>query len=229
MMLRRIRVVGASSTRNLRVKFSEHEKEHPKFVPRSRQVHQHNLSQKVSTNLDVTPVIGHIQHNPKLFSQVVQTLGTSVQTPGLLATQQQLHTVSQKSVVVLALDKAFEDLLVTRIDESLEDEHKRNHVLDLAPGKTERSTAVRQVVNSVGTRSLVRSDTSNLTAVGSVGSTTLGERRSVKVDRVVSSGNNEVSDDLLVTVDDKVTTERGRFFAVLDEFSGRKALKVTSY
>lgn len=84
-------------------------------------------------------------------------------------------------------------------------------------------------MNSVGTRSLVRSDTSNLTAVGSVGSTTLGERRSVKVDRVVSSGNNEVSDDLLVTVDDKVTTERARFFAVLDELSGRKALKVTSY
>lgn len=45
----------------------------------------------------------------------------------------------------------------------------------------------------------------------------------------MSSGNNEVSDDLLVTVDDKVTTERGRFFAVLDELSGRKALKVTSY
>lgn len=45
----------------------------------------------------------------------------------------------------------------------------------------------------------------------------------------MSSGNNEVSDDLLVTVDDKVTTERARFFAVLDELSGRKALKVTSY
>lgn len=45
----------------------------------------------------------------------------------------------------------------------------------------------------------------------------------------MSSGNNEVSDDLLVTVDDKVTTEGGRFFAVLDEFSGRKTLKVTSY
>lgn len=45
----------------------------------------------------------------------------------------------------------------------------------------------------------------------------------------MSPGNNEISDNLLITVDDKVTTERGRLFAVFDEFGGRKALKVTSY
>lgn len=45
----------------------------------------------------------------------------------------------------------------------------------------------------------------------------------------MSSGNDEISDNLLVTVDNKVTTERGRFFAVFDELGGRKALKVTSY
>lgn len=44
----------------------------------------------------------------------------------------------------------------------------------------------------------------------------------------MTSRQNEIPDELFVTVDDKVSTPRGRFFVLLDELCRGHALQITS-
>jgi hypothetical protein len=60
-----------------------------------------------------------------------------------------------------------------------------------------------------------------LTTVRSIRDTSLGERWSEDIDGVVTTGENEVSDKLFISVDDKVSSKRRGFLSVLDEVSRR--------
>lgn len=54
---------------------------------------------------------------------------------------------------------------------------------------------------------LVGPDTSNLTSIRRVSNSSLGEGRSIDVERVVTTRKNEISNDLFVSVHDEVASE----------------------
>lgn len=77
-------------------------------------------------------------------------------------------------------------------------------------------------------RGLVATDTSDLGSERGVTRSSLGERRSEEGDDVVTAGEDEVSDNLLVSVDDEVTSKRGRLLVRGDQRRRRRALEVAS-
>ena len=178
--------------------------------------------------MSVGPVLRAAQDHPELVSQVVEALHSRLQSPNLLSSQQQLDTVRQEGVVVFSLHETLENLLVACIDQSLQDQHERDHVFDFPPGESERRTARVEVMDRVGNGRLVWSDASDLTSVRRIAGSPLGEGRSIKVERVVTSGKNEISDELLVSVDNEVTSERSGFFAVLDKLGCRELAQVAT-
>lgn len=56
---------------------------------------------------------------------------------------------------------------------------------------------------------LIRPNTSDLTSIGRVSNSSLGEGRSIDVERVVTTRENEISNDLFVSVHDEVASEGG--------------------
>lgn len=84
-------------------------------------------------------------------------------------------------------------------------------------------------MDSIGTCGLVRANTSDLTSVGCISHTSFCERWSIQVKRVVTAGKNEVSNELLISVNDEISTERSGFFAVLDQFSRGEVQEVTPF
>lgn len=83
-------------------------------------------------------------------------------------------------------------------------------------------------MNGVGTCRLVWPDTADLAAVRGITDTSFCEGWTVDVDWVVPTWKNEVTDELLIPVDDEVAAERGGFFAVLDELGGGQVEQVTA-
>jgi hypothetical protein len=81
----------------------------------------------------------------------------------------------------------------------------------------------------IGDACLVRADATNLDCVWSVGRTTVGEGWTDERDDVVSSGKDEVPDETLIAVDDKISAKFFWFFMVFDEFGRGHGAKVTPY
>ena len=241
-VLRRIRVVGTAGPGNSGVQLSKHEprhklvltpdfaslQKHPKLVPWRREVNKHDLFQQETSHLRIAPILRASQNNPELVSQVVQALHSGLQAPDFLASEQQLDTIRQESIVVFSLNQPFEDFFIASIHQSFEDEHERDHVFDFTPGKSQRRTTRVEVMNRVGHGRLVRAHTTNLASVCGVSSSTFGEGRSVEVEGVMTTGKDEVSDKLFVSVDDEVSSERGGLFAVFDQLGCWEFTQITS-
>lgn len=202
--------------------------EHPELVPRRREVDKNHLFQQETSHLSVAPVVRASQDHSELVSKVIQTLHSRLQTPDLLSSQQQLDTVRQERVVVFSLHETLENFLVASINQPLKNKHEGNHVFDFAPSESKRGTTRVEVVDRVRHGRLVRSDTTDLASVCRISSSSFRERRSVQVERVMATGKNEVSDEFFVSVDNKVSSERGGFFAVLDKLGRREFAQVTS-
>jgi hypothetical protein len=203
-----------------------HSQEHAKLVPGVREVDQNHSLEEERAHGDVAQVFGDVQDDSELLAEVIEALLSGMQPPGLLASEEQLDSIGEEGIVVFALDETFENLLVRRVYQRLEDEHERDHVLDLAPCKSDRRTPIGEVVDRVGAGGLVRSDTSDLAPVRRIRHTALGETGSVQVQRVVPAGDDEVPDELLVAVDDEVSAKRGGLLATLDHLGGGHAGEV---
>lgn len=136
--------------------------EHPELVSRRVQMNEDDSLDQPTSNRFVRPILRLTQHNPKLASQILEALVASLEAIILETSQQELDPVRQEGVVRLALDETFEDLEIRRRNESLEDQHKRDHVLVLSPTESKRRSTSREVVHRVGDRRLIGSDASNL-------------------------------------------------------------------
>lgn len=250
LVLRRIGVIGARRVRDERVELSEHEAEsetpvesaailaepkekstedaqqHTELVPGVGQVDEDDPLDQPASDALVLPILRHTEHDPKLASKVGQALLARLEAVGLEPSEKQLDSVGQERVVLLTLNEPLEDFEIGRVDERLEDEHERNHVLVLPPCEPKRCPAGREVVHRVGARRLVWSDTPDLRSKRRVPRTSLGEGRSEERDDVVSSGEDEESDELFVSVDEEVSSVRRRLLRVLDELLGRGRLEV---
>lgn len=77
-------------------------------------------------------------------------------------------------------------------------------------------------------RSLVGSDGSDLNTVFGVCGSSVDERGTNDGHGVVSSVDNEHTDELLDTVDNEVATKLIRLFSFVDKFLGRKTFEMTA-
>jgi len=83
-------------------------------------------------------------------------------------------------------------------------------------------------VKSVGDGGLIFSNATDLGTEGGVTWSSFGEGGTKEGDDVVATGENEVSDDLFVSVDDEVASEGSRLFVSGDESGGGGSFEVAA-
>ena len=199
-----------------------HSQEHAKFIPRVREVNEYDPGKQIRPNAGVCPILSAIHHYPELVSQIVEALRAGMQSPGLLATEKQFDAVGEERIVIFSLNKSLENFLIASVDQRFEDEDKRNHVLDFPPGETQSRSSVRKVVNRVGACRLIGTHTSHLTAVRSITDAALCEGRAIEVESMVTTRYDEVSYDLLISVDYEIPAERRGLLATLNQAGSGK-------
>ena len=228
------RTKNASMSARARVKDEEEKRssknsqQHPELIPRIRQMNQHHPFQQPSSDDLVRPILRHSQHDLELGPEVLQTLLPRPQPVVLEPSQQQLDSIRQERILGISLNQPFEDLEITRARQRLEDEHERDHELVLPPREPEGSSTGREVVKGVGDGGLILSNATDLGTEGGVTWTSFGEGGTKKGDDVVTTRENEVSDDLFVSVDDEVASEGSRLFVSGDESGGGGTFEVAA-
>jgi hypothetical protein len=181
----------------------------------------------VHANALVRPVLRASEHDAELVAEELEALRARVEAVRLEAAEQQLDTVRDECVVKVLLQDAEEDLLVGRARESLEDHDDRDHVFGFAPAEPQSRTTVREVVQSVGLRRLVRPYGSDLDTVRRVGGASILERVSDDRGDVIPPRHDQETDQPLVSVDDEVATHLFGLFMVRDELRRRQVAEVT--
>jgi hypothetical protein len=202
--------------------------EEAELVARVLEVRKNDRVEEVLSDLRVGPVFGAVHDDAELVAEELEALLLSEEAVGLETAKEELDTIRHEGVGEILLENAEEDLLVRRAGESLEDHDDGNHVFRLAPRETEGGAAVREVVESVGLGGLVVANGPDLHTVLGVGGATVAEGGTDDGGDVVSSGNDEETDETLVSVDDEITAHLLSFFVVGDKFGGREVTEVTA-
>jgi hypothetical protein len=180
------------------------------------------------TNPAPTPVWRRSEDAAKALAEEVETAFAIVEFVEPAAAEEDLNAIGEKGIADIALSDAVEEFAVGDVGQGAEDDDGGDHVFGLAPAEAQGHVARGEVVERVGLRALIRADGSDLDAKLAVICAAVAKAGSLEGEDVVASGDDEVSHESLVPVDDEVTSPLFGLLVAGDELRGREAAEMTS-